>query len=275
MRTKTISVITDRMTIRISTQSILYIDLRGRKTVIHLVGDQHCETYTTIDRLEQMLGEGFLRLDRGCIVAKNAIHRITQDGVELLNGKVLHYARPRMREVREFGRTGRQEIVSRFDRDNVPDSPKAYRQHYAAFDNLPIAFTDIEMIFNEEHLATDWLFRYVNPALARIEKQSPEALLTHSFRTLFPNMDDKWLCSYERTALYGETLEIMDYSPEIDTYLKIISFPTFEGHCGCLLFDLSSIEPVRTSPSEMEFLTNYLQGLLPPAGNKKPGETLI
>ena len=41
-------------------------------------------------------------------------------------------------------------------------------------------------------------------------------------------MDSKWLQSYERATLYGETLEIMDYSPEIDTNLKIICFPTFQ-----------------------------------------------
>ena len=42
-----------------------------------------------------------------------------------------------------------------------------------------------------------------------------------------------------RTALFGETLEIIDYSPEIDTELRIICFPTFKGHCGCLLLDIS------------------------------------
>ena len=51
---------------------------------------------------------------------------------------------------------------------------------------------------------------------------------------------------YERTALYGETLEIADYSPEIDTDLRIICFPTFRGHCGCILFDQAEIQMVRT-----------------------------
>ena len=31
--------------------------------------------------------------------------------------------------------------------------------------------------------------------------------------SLFSNMDSKWLRSYERAALYGETLKIIDYSP--------------------------------------------------------------
>ena len=58
-------------------------------------------------------------------------------------------------------------------------------------------------------------------------------------------MDSKWCRSYERAALYGEKLEILDYSPEIDTYLKVTCFPTFPGHCGCILFDTSEIEFVK------------------------------
>lgn len=34
---------------------------------------------------------------------------------------------------------------------------------------MPIAFTDIEMIFDEERQAVDWIFRYGNEALAKIE----------------------------------------------------------------------------------------------------------
>ena len=56
--------------------------------------------------------------------------------------------------------------------------------------------------------------------------------------------------AYERTALYGETLEITAYSPEIDTELKIVCFPTFSGHCGCMLFDRRRIQTAQSSTSE-------------------------
>lgn len=108
----------------------------------------------------------------------------------------------------------------------------------------PFAFTDIEMVFNEERAAVDWIFRYANEALAKIEKIPLEQLVNHAFGSIFPNMDAKWLRVYERTALFGETLEIVDYSQEIDTNLKIICFPTFKGHCGCILFDQAEIQTV-------------------------------
>ena len=76
--------------------------------------------------------------------------------------------------------------------------------------------------------------------IAKISKKKLplDKMIGSSFSSLFSNMDSKWLQSYERATLYGETLEIMDYSPEIDTNLKIICFPTFPGHCGCILFNI-------------------------------------
>jgi hypothetical protein len=100
------------------------------------------------------------------------------------------------------------------------------------------------MVFNEERAAVDWIFRYGNEALTEIEKTPLQQLINHSFGSIFPNMDAKWLRVYERTALFGETLEIVYYSPEIDTKLKIISFPTFKGHCGCMLFKQTDIQTV-------------------------------
>ena len=53
---------------------------------------------------------------------------------------------------------------------------------------------------------------------------------------------EEQLESYERAALYGKTLEVLDYSPEIDTNLKVICFQTFVGHCGCILFNLDEMK---------------------------------
>lgn len=71
-------------------------------------------------------------------------------------------------------------------------------------------------------------------------------------------MDSKWLRVYGRSTLYGETLETIDYSPEIDKYIKVICFPTFKGHCGCILFDISEIEFTKNSISADKALLYYL-----------------
>ena len=115
------------------------------------------------------------------------------------------------------------------------------------FENGIIGFPDLKrftLIFNEEKKAVDWIFRYGNEALATLEKLPLDKMIGNSFSSLFSNMDAKWLHVYERATLYGETLEIMDYSPEIDTNLKIICFPTFPGHCGCILFNADQMKSI-------------------------------
>lgn len=249
MKSNSISIISNRRRISLSPEDILYVQLVNRQSVIHVSGGKTYETYTTIDDLEQMLGSGFLRADRATLVSAKGIHTIGKK-IELINGELLSFTRRRKRELKKQLRAGRRQIVQELAGRDAPTTREDYQRHYASYDNAPFAFTDIEMVFNEERAAVDWIFRYGNEVLATLEKTPLEQLIDHSFGSIFPNMDAKWLRVYERTALFGETLEIADHSPEINTELKIICFPTFPGHCGCMLFDRRTIQTVQGSTSE-------------------------
>ena len=145
--------------------------------------------------------------------------------------------------------------MAKISKKKLPLTAEEYRKYYKICDSLPFAFTDIEMVFNEEKKAVDWIFRYGNEALATLEKLPLDKMIGNSFSSLFSNMDAKWLHVYERATLYGETLEIMDYSPEIDTNLKIICFPTFPGHCGCILFNADQMKSI----SEENYLVRLVE----------------
>ena len=241
-----ITIISKRQKVVISVSSILYIIMEGKSAEIHLSDGKIYSTRMTFAALEEMLGDGFIKAHRGCIVSAMAIHEIS-DMIDLVNGEKLEYACRRKNTIIESLQTSRKWIIKGFDHDGVPDTEEQYHDYYRSFDAMPFAFTDIEMVFNEECKAVDWIFRYANEALARLEKLPLEKLIGQSFGTLFSNMDAKWLKGYERSTLYGETLELMDYSPEIDTHLKVICFPTFKGHCGCILFDVDKIWFVQHS----------------------------
>ena len=215
----------------------------------------------TLDQLEKMLGDGFIKVHRGCIVSAMAIHDIT-DNINLSNGESLAYTLRKKNQIIDQFHSKQKCMISSFIEENVPVTEEEYRRYYRSFDSVPFAFADIEMIFNEENHAVDWIFRYGNPALAKLEKLPLEQLIGSSFGSLFSNMDSKWLRSYERATLFGETLELIDYSPEIDTYLKVICFPTFKGHCGCILFNISDIKFTKNSSDAEKALMLYF-GKLP------------
>ena len=168
------------------------------------------------------------------------------DTINLSNGESLGYTARKKGEIMKTLRNVQQDVIRGFQNHGVPMTDDEYHDYYRSFDQLPFAFTDIEMVFDEEKRAVDWIFRYGNPELARLEKLPLDRLIGNSFGSLFSNMDSKWLRSYERAVLYGEKLELIDYSPEIDTNLKVTCFPTFPGHCGCILFNISEIEFVSS-----------------------------
>lgn len=180
----------------------------------------------------------------------------------MINGETLDYVVRKKKEILTQLYAKQKKIISSFNDAGIPKTEEEYHAYYRSFDTMPFAFTDIEMVFDEERRAVDWIFRYGNSALARLEKLPLDKLIGSSFGSLFSNMDSKWLRSYECVTLYGETLEIIDYSPEIDTYLDVICFPTFKGHCGCLLFDISEVKFAHESSDSERAMMLYFGKLM-------------
>ena len=259
--TKYITIISNNKKVVLNVSTILYVLMMRNTADIHVSGGTVYKTRMTFREIEEKLGDGFIKIHRGGIVSAMAIHDIT-DKINLSNGESLLYTLRKKNQIIEQFYSKQKRIINSFSHAGIPVTDEEYRSHYSSFENLPFAFTDIEMIFNEKRHAVDWIFRYGNPALAKLEKMPLERLIGSSFGSLFSNMDSKWLRSYERATLYGETLEIIDYSPEIDTYLKVICFPTFKGHCGCILFNISEIKFTKNSGDAEKALMLYF-GKLP------------
>ena len=258
---KHITIIADGRKMVLGISTILYVLKVGNHVEIHVSGGKIYKTRMTLGDLAEKLGDGFIKAHRGCLVSVMAIHDIT-DNINLSNGEILVYTIRKKNEIIGQFHEKQKRMIAGFLGEDVPATEEEYRQHYSSFEYLPFAFTDIEMVFNEESHAVDWIFRYGNAALSKLEKLPLEQLIGSSFGSLFSNMDSKWLRSYERATIYGETLEIIDYSPEIDTYLKVICFPTFKGHCGCILFDISDIKFTKNSSDAEKALMLYF-GKLP------------
>ena len=257
---KHITILSNRKEVTLVVSSILYILMKGNNAEIHTFGHKVYKTRMTMNELENTLGDGFLKVHRSCLVSVMAVHDIT-DKINLSNGESLDYVVRKKKEIIAQLHAKQKNMISSFSGERNPAVEEKYHAHYNCFDVLPIAFADIEMVFNEERRAVDWIFRYGNLALAKLEKIPLERLIGSSFSSLFSNMDSKWLWSYERAALYGETLEIIDYSPEIDTYLEVICFPTFQGHCGCILFDISQLKFFRNTTDTEKALAIYFEKL--------------
>lgn len=256
----TIRIICDKKEIEINIDSIIYIMMNRNFASIHLKDGKVYQSRMTLSELETMLDGGFIKIKRGCLVSMLAIHDIT-DRIHLSNGETLEYAVYNKEKLLSEFHSRQRDMINAFaENESAPETD--LMTYYKVFDSMPIAFADIEMVFDDQYHAVDWVFRYGNPALAELEKMPLESIIGNSFATLFPNMDTKWLQTYERATLFGETLKIIDYSPEVDTYLDIICFPTFKGHCGCILFDISKIKSFRQATNAEKALSIFFERLL-------------
>lgn len=250
---KSITIVSNRRKRTLSVNHILYIHMRRKHADVHMDNGEVIETRTTYKEFCDMLGDAFIEVRRGNLVSVIAIHDVT-DMVNLNNGMAVEYTISRKEEIENRLYQRQRNIIMNFSTEGIPSSFEEYREYYKGYENMPFAFTDIEMIFDDGCRAVDWLFRYGNQALARLEKVPLDKLIGNRFGSIFPNMDSKWLRCYERAILFGEILSMNEYSPEIDTQLVILCFPTFEGHCGCVLFDADSIRHISSVSGEVELL---------------------
>lgn len=239
----------DKRSIEIEIRTITYILMKGDFAFIHHTGGETVRTKMAMVEIERQLGkamEYFVKVKRGCLVSVFAIHDIT-DTVNLGNGEELSLVTRAAGRVRRDFWEKQRKFIHDFADEVTPKTPAEFHEHYQVFDTFPIAFTDIEMVFDETNRAVDWVFCYGNKALAELERLPLETMIGNRFGKLFPNMDSRWLKTYEWATLFGEVLQIVDYSPEIDRKLKIICFPTFSGHCGCILFDVDKLNFSRNT----------------------------
>ena len=106
-------------------------------------------------------------------------------------------------------------------------------------DRSPHGICVMYVRLNEAGAPYDWCFDYCNPALARAEGTTPEALRGQSYFELRPNSSREWLPYYYRAA-YEDTYQAFDIvSQRTGTYLRVEALPTGKtGYCMCILYNI-------------------------------------
>ena len=93
----------------------------------------------------------------------------------------------------------------------------------------------LRWMVRDDGRGVDFIFRYCNAEMEKVEGVPVEEMLNRSFYEVFRNGDKKWLVSYADVALNGTKHTIHDYSPEIDKNLIIHCYQPEPGYCACVL----------------------------------------
>ncbi len=213
--------------------NIKYILRKEKKTCLYLTNGDIVQTYIPLKEFISYFGcDDFLHIGKGIYIATHQIISIERDTYYTLDGMEFQGRKNHAKEHRDNkarlckNLANQQEFIS---------SSADLIQRLSILDNMPMAFCVIELRFDSQNHAIDFIFRYCNKAMEILENHSISEMLNQSFFKVFTNADPKWLITYAQIAIYGGSKTICDYSPEINKNLKITCFQTGYGYCGCLL----------------------------------------
>ena len=119
--TKYITIPMKKNEIVIKIDTVLYVFMERNIAEIHASGDRVYKTRMTLSELEDKLGDGFVKVHRGCLVSAMAIHEVT-DKIHLINGETLDYVVRKKKEILWKLKEKQQDIIRSFDEEGIPDT---------------------------------------------------------------------------------------------------------------------------------------------------------
>jgi hypothetical protein len=226
---------------KIHFDKIAWVEVLDKLCVIHLTDNSRIQIFLPISAIEGMLPKtDFIKVSRSCLVAFHEIVEIG-DSILLSNGEKVEYTRNKRDEINEgfFGYIGslyksKEEAEKKKSRD--------FDSMFSGFNDSPVSFAVIEIVYGSTGKVSDFIFRYCNDALARLEGFEKDELIGKLFyHEVFPRKNNKkWLEIYSKVAEEDKNVRIIDYSPEIEKMLQIQCWCPIRGYCACILTDLSN-----------------------------------
>ena len=114
------------------------------------------------------------------------------------------------------------------------------KQYKVCFDRSPIAFCVIRVTKNKKGAYNDFIFEYVNEALAELEGLTIANMIGKHFYHIFYNASVKWLQPYGKAAYEDITSSFIEFNTEINKYLHIRCYQISDGYAAVILNDVSA-----------------------------------
>lgn len=229
---ETLTVQADYRKAQIPVDDIVYITVEGRKTKITRNDGSAVRTNRSLkDVFSDLPEDTFSNINRGIVVSKRYIK-------DEANGVIT------MTDDTQFRRRVRS--------DRAPKPPKKKPLHPEAphiqcpvstlgqwLDQLPIPMLIMELVYGKNGNGMDFLVRYCNREMARLEGITPQEVKDLSVGNL-PNIGSaKWMAVFADVALSGSSRIIEDALEGSEKYMQLRCFQPQPGFCCCILTDLT------------------------------------
>lgn len=117
------------------------------------------------------------------------------------------------------------------------------------FDGMREGFSYHKVICDPDGNPIDYIFLMVNPAFEALTGLKAENLLGKHVKEVLPGTEDYWIQSYGKVALFGEAIEMENYSAELGRYYKVKAYSTKPGYFATVIEDVT---PQRRAADELK-----------------------
>ena len=101
----------------------------------HVLGDHVYKTRMTLAEIEK-LGDGFLKIHRGCLVSAMAVHDI-KDRVDLSNGEALEYTVRKKKIILKELQSIQEKMIHEFRSENIPKTKEEFVKKNVDTEKVP------------------------------------------------------------------------------------------------------------------------------------------
>lgn len=136
------------------------------------------------------------------------------------------------------------------------------RQYEELFNSMIEMFQVIQLVYDEDGNAIDYVYLEVNSAFEQLVNKKKEELIGKRAKGLFGVVEDHWIKTYERVEKTGKPEKFENYGAELDRYYQIYAWKVDKGQVAIVFTDISktkkSEEALRKSEKQNK---KYIQML--------------
>lgn len=229
---KMLTVQADYRKAQIPVDDIVYITVEGRKTKITRSDGSAVRTNRSLKDVYGDLPEDtFSNINRGIVVSKRYIKDETDGVITMTDGT-------------QFRRRVRSDRAPKVQKKK-PVHPEAPHIQCPAemlgqwLDQLPMPMLIMELVYGKSGTGMDFLVRYCNREMARLEGVDPQEVMSGSV-SLLPSIGSaKWMAVFADVALSGSSHVIENALEGSQKYMQLRCFQPQPGFCCCILSDLT------------------------------------
>lgn len=227
---ETLTVQVDYRKAQIPVDDIVYITVEGRKTKITRSDGSALRTNRSLKDIYALLPQDtFSNINRGIVVSKRYVQDEKDGVITMTDGT-------------QFRRRVRSDRAPKPQKKKSAHAEIAHTQCPTAtlgawLDQMPMPMLVMELVYGKGGM--DFLVRYCNREMARLEAVSPQEILNQTV-TAIPNVGSpKWMAIFADVAIHGSTRIIEDALEGSGQYMQLKCFQPQPGYCACMLTDLT------------------------------------